>query len=62
MEKRYVLYDERYLMDKDSAMVYCTANTLKEAKGDKKDMFPDAVIVEYEVVKGTELINGRIIK
>jgi hypothetical protein len=41
----YVLYDERAeLGNTEDASVLCTASTLEEAKSDKKEMFPNAVI------------------
>ena len=61
MEKQFVLYDSRYLTDEDSATVYCCAETIEEAREDKNDMFPDAVIVEYEI-QGDELINGKVVE
>ena len=33
-------------------MVYCTADTLSEAREDRREMFPDAVIVKC--VKGPD--------
>jgi len=56
----YFLYDSRYTDNPDRAIVYCAADTLEEAKEDKKEYFPDAVIVKYEEVNN-ELTNPEII-
>jgi len=49
-KKLFVLYDERAMSgDTDDAAVLSCADSLKEAKRDKRRMFPTAVIVEYDV-------------
>lgn len=49
MGKRlYILYDSRAVFDPDDATVYCTASSLKEAKKDRREMFPDAVCYSYD--------------
>lgn len=58
MSKLYVLYDERAYFDVDEAAVLCTADSLEEARADKRDLFPLAVIYEYDLV-GDEARNGR---
>ena len=64
-EKLFVLYDERAMSgNTDDAAVMCCAKTLKEAKRDKREMFPTAVIVEYDVVRKDgkdELVNEVIL-
>ena len=48
--KLFVLYDERARGgDTDEALVLCCAESMAEAKRDKRRMFPTAVIVEYDV-------------
>ena len=59
-KKQFVLYDSRYLTNEDSASVYCCADTIEEAREDREDMFPDAIIVEYDV-EDNELINGKVV-
>lgn len=54
----YVLYDGRAEDDTDDASVYCCARSLKEAKRDKREMFPDACIWAYDE-DGDQLINER---
>ena len=61
MKTTYLLYDSRYYDNPDRAMCYCVADTLKEANEDKNDMFPDAVIVKYDV-SGNTLLNPIIIE
>lgn len=41
----YLLYDSRYIYDPRKAALYTECNSLNEAKKDKNEMFPDAVIV-----------------
>lgn len=49
--KMFVLYDERARGgNTDEALVLCCAQSMKEARRDKRTMFPNAVIVEYDVV------------
>ncbi len=59
--KQYVLYDERALANVNDAQVLSTAGSLEEAREDKKDMFPNAVIYEYSEINN-ELVNGRLIE
>lgn len=54
----YVLYDGRAETDTDDALVYCCASSLREAKRDKREMFPDACIWVYDE-DGDKLINER---
>jgi hypothetical protein len=42
----YELYDSRYTSDKDRAICYSVCESLAEAKKEKKEMFPDAIIVK----------------
>lgn len=59
----YILYDGRAASgDTDDAIVYTTARSLREARRDKREMFPDAVIFEYEVGTDGALINGRLVE
>ena len=59
--KTYIIYDSRAAFgDTDEATVYETCNSLKEAREDVRDMFPDGVIFEYDLVNG-EAINERMI-
>lgn len=58
MKKMWVLYDERANYNVDEALVLSTAFSRREAWRDKKDMFPNAVIFEYEDREG-ELVNGK---
>lgn len=44
---KYLIYDARYRFDEDRATVYCTADTLEEARDDVKE-YGDCVIVESE--------------
>jgi len=46
----YILYDQRAIHDTSEAHIYCTAETLKEARCNKREMFPDAVIYKDTVV------------
>jgi hypothetical protein len=56
-KKRWILYDARaHGGNTEEAQVHCTASSLKEAKRDKREMFPDAAIYEYDV-QGDELVN-----
>lgn len=55
----YWLYDERYYDNPDRAIVYCVAHSKKEAKEDKKDMFPNAIIVEHIIKK--QKYKGKIV-
>lgn len=55
--KVYVLYGGP---DTDTAPILCTADSIEEARADKRTMFPDAVIYEYDSVNGA-LRNGRLI-
>ena len=59
-ERTYVIYDGRTAggLSPDDASVYCTADTLSEAKQDVRSMFPDGEIFEYVVV-GNELTQER---
>jgi len=59
-KKLWLLYDGRYLTDKDSAIVYEHCNSLSEAKSSASDYGTDTVIVEA-TLKGKELINHKII-
>lgn len=59
MNHLWVLYDGRYHINPNRAIVYCTARSREQAIKYKSGKFPDAVIVMYET-KGKELINGRI--
>lgn len=56
-DKVYILYG---YPDEANAPVLCTADSLDEARRDRRKMFPDAVIYEYDSVNG-ELRNGRIV-
>jgi len=62
-EHLWVLYDERAASgDTDDATVLCCANSLAEARRDKRQMFPTAVIYEYDVdTDGKTLINERVV-
>lgn len=51
MRMEYWLYDARYNDNSDRAIVLCVAHSIKEAKKDKEEMFPDAIIVEHKIVK-----------
>ncbi len=59
--RQYVLYDERAALgDTDDAAVLCCADSLTEARRDKRAMFPNAVIYEYDVAEdGKTLLNER---
>ena len=61
MEKLFILYDGRAKNgDTDSACVYVTASSEKEAKKDGKDeSWQDGVWFEYDCVDGI-LINKKI--
>lgn len=58
MGKKYVIYDERAKFEVATASIYTICDSLKEAKEDKRNMFPDGVIYEYKT-KGDTLINGK---
>lgn len=61
-ERLYVLYDGRARGgNTDDASVCCTARSLKEARLDKRTMFPHAVIYEYDV-RGDQLVNERFVE
>lgn len=60
MNYLYILYDSRYLTNPESATVYTISESLKEAKEDKRDMFPDGVIVRAED-HNNELKNHKIL-
>lgn len=58
MKRLYILYDSRAASGStDAAVVYCTARSLKEAKRDKREMFPDAVIYSYDATE--KLLKDR---
>jgi len=60
----WIIYDPRFLTDPDRASCYMSYSsedsTLEEVKEDRKNDWPDGVIVEYDV-DGGELKNERII-
>jgi len=60
-KKAYVLYDERALYDVDNAAVLTVSDSLREARADRRDMFPNGVIYEYDERVGDEYKNGRMI-
>lgn len=64
IEKEYlfVLYDGRAKFgNTDSASIYITAQTEKEAKKDGKDRsFDDGIWYQYEVNSKSELINPKV--
>ncbi len=41
----YALFDSRYTTDEDSSICYSVCETLEEARKEKEEDFPDAVIV-----------------
>ena len=60
MRKVYVLYDERAERDEDEATVLCVSHSLRQAEEDKRDLFPNAVIFEYDDdAKNGKLTNGK---
>lgn len=62
----YALYDSRYLTNPDKATCYTTADTLKEARHDKKNSFEDAIIVKHLLraigMNRFEVVSSTIIK
>lgn len=56
----YILYSPKYLIDPDNAPILSTANTLKEARQEKKEDWPDAIIVRAYTNKG-EIIDQEIV-
>lgn len=53
MKKTYIIYDQGsidHYGSTDEAVIYVTAETLKEARRDLQD-WPDGVIYEYDLVK-----------
>lgn len=62
----YALYDSRYITNPDRAICYTTADTLKEARHDKKNSFDDAVIVKLVLreigMNRFEVVSSTIIK
>ncbi len=62
----YALYDSRYLTNPDRAICYTVADTLKEARHDKKNSFEDAIIVKQVLreikMNRFEVISSTIIK
>lgn len=46
MKTVFELYDSRYLTNPDRATVYSVCDTIKEAKREKREDWPDAVIVK----------------
>lgn len=61
MSKLFVIYDGRAIDgNTEDASVYCCADSLKEAKRDVREMFPDGVIFSYDTAPdGKTLINER---
>ena len=55
MAKTFVVYDARSAggVGTDDAQVYCTADSLAEAKGDVRSMFPDGEIYEDDLNEHT---------
>jgi hypothetical protein len=52
----YSLWDSRAETDRESATCYSVCETLKEAKREKKEDFPDAVIFKDTV----EILNKNV--
>ena len=61
MAKRvYIVYDGRAAFgDTDDATVCCCADSLREARRDVKEDFPDGVIYSYIETPDGELIDER---
>ena len=55
----WLLFDSRFYENKDKSIVYCSADSHREAIQEKVESFTDAVIVIYEK-KGNQLINCSI--
>lgn len=57
-KKVYVIYDARAAgaVGTEESQVYCTADSLEEAKDDVRSMFPDGEIYMYDLVNN-EAIN-----
>lgn len=60
-EIKYGLWDSRYTTKPDRATMYSMCGTLKEAKKEKREDWPDAVIVEH-TIKGDYIIKSEIVK
>ena len=58
--KQWVLYDERANYDEDEATVLSSADSLEEARRDKRELFPSAVIFEYVVKNGVAAKGRRV--
>lgn len=58
----FILYDARaFGGDTDEAAVLCTARSLKEARRDRRTMFPGAAIYQYDT-QGDQLVNERFVE
>ncbi len=60
VKSMWLLYDGRYLTDKDRATCYEVCKSLREAVKNKYNYGNDTVIVKVDV-DGKQLINPRII-
>lgn len=59
--KIWLLFDGRYITDKDRSVCYEVCETLKEAKENANDYGDDTVIVEAvkvnNVISGSKIVN-----
>lgn len=57
-KRRYIIYDERAMLDVDEAEVLGVCDSLSEAKRDAKELGYNAVIYSYRV-EGDTLVDEQ---
>ncbi len=58
----WLIYDGRYHLDQESAIVLSVAHSLKEARRDMQGLPKDSVIVETTMKQDGTVVNEKVVK